>query len=106
MFSLAIAHDGILREKVTASFATYHCVAEVNTPHENSAYQVTNSIDSPWWTNKEVKFLGSAEHGLEGARSTCVGDVFEHANGFKVIVGRFGFIPFERPAPLAQSTRN
>lgn len=42
----------------------------------NVAYQLTNSIDTAWTDNtNEVAFLGSPDHGMEGCRSTSVGDV-------------------------------
>ena len=51
-------------------------VANVYAEDLNVAYQLTNSIHRAWTDNdKDVAFLGSPDHGMEGCRSTSVGDV-------------------------------
>lgn len=64
----------------------YQKVAEVNTDDLEQAFVLSNSIDLPWFENKEVKILG----GASGYRSTSVGDVLDH-NGVKYIVDSCGF---------------
>jgi hypothetical protein len=93
LFAVALASDEILRTKVRAGFASYHYVADVDTTDLNQAYRLTNTIDGSWWQNIGVNFLGSAEHGLEGARSTSIGDVLEYVGGACHIVARCGFVP-------------
>lgn len=40
------------------------------------AYQLTNSFETGWYENDHnVAFLGSPDHGMDGCRSTSVGDV-------------------------------
>jgi hypothetical protein len=67
-----------------------HLVAEVDTHKLDQAYFLTNTIDTPWWENEGVKFLGSPDHGMKGCRSTSVGDVMERDGAFHA-VHNFGF---------------
>jgi hypothetical protein len=50
--------------------------SNTDTESLDRAYQLTNSIHCAWTDNdKDVAFLGSPDHGMEGCRSTSVGDV-------------------------------
>jgi hypothetical protein len=93
MFGCALASGEALQSQVDENFAAYHCVAEVETDDLNAAYRLTNTIEASWWTNEGVKFLGSKEHGMKGARSTSIGDVLEHTSGDRWVVARTGFDP-------------
>jgi len=53
----------------------FEVVANVNTDDLDQAYELTNTIHQPWWTNEGVMFKGSPTHGMKGCRSTSVGDV-------------------------------
>jgi hypothetical protein len=92
MLQVAIANNETLLAKIGTHWSSYHCVAEVDTDNLDRAYRLTNSLDTSWWENAGVTFLGSAEHGQEGARSSSIGDVFE-LNGVRSVVARMGFEP-------------
>jgi len=70
-------------------------VANVYVEGLEQAYMLTNSIDKGWYENdKEVAFLGSPDHGMDGCRSTSVGDVLvREENGVYVtyVVDSCGF---------------
>ena len=66
-------------------------VAEVQTDIPGEAYELTNTIHGPWWKNGKVRFLGSPQHGMDGCRSTSVGDVLELADGTYQGVAGLGF---------------
>lgn len=51
-------------------------VADVETDDVGRVFELTNSIDRPWWENAEVTFLMGRDG---GARSTSVGDVIVKA---------------------------
>lgn len=59
----------------------YAMVARVETSDLNVAYRLTNTIDQSWWLNESVEFRGSPDHGMEGCRSTSVGDIMVRENG-------------------------
>lgn len=67
----------------------YH-VADVATNDLDYAYMLTNSIDSNWWDNAPVTFKGSPQHGMDGCRSTSVGDVML-LDGTYYVVASCGF---------------
>lgn len=68
-------------------------VAEVQTDEPERAFELTNTIHGPWWKNEGVSFLGSPQHGMDGCRSTSVGDVFEFHDGTYQGVASSGFRP-------------
>jgi len=72
----------------------YSLVASVDTSNLDSAFELTNTIDSGWWENEEVTFHGSPIHGKLGCRSSSVGDIFEYTGQFFVIAPA-GFEPIE-----------
>ncbi len=61
--------------KVRELIDDYAMVATVDTTDKNVAYELTNSINQGWWLNDGVKFHGSPDHGMDGCRSTSVGDI-------------------------------
>jgi hypothetical protein len=64
----------------------YHPVASVEAESLEAVFQLTNSIEHPWWYHRAV----TPVPGAVPARSTSVGDVV--VQGRKVwIVDRFGF---------------
>lgn len=67
----------------------YHHVADVDTNDIELAYELTNSIDAPWWGNQLVNktFTG------KGTRSTSVGDLAIH-NGITYRCESFGWKPY------------
>lgn len=69
---------------------SYHPVATVDTDDLDVAYERTNTIHGPWWQNEDVRFHGSATHGMEGSRSTSVGDVLVRGNE-RWVVASCGF---------------
>ena len=70
----------------------YHPVAEVQVEQLESAYHLTNTIEMMWVDNDGVKFLGSPQHGMDGCRSTSVGDILERDGKF-YMVQSLGFAP-------------
>ena len=54
----------------------YKMVAIVVGTDVETAYRLTNHIDSPWWENEGVTLIGNPEH-----RSTSVGDVVIMSDG-------------------------
>jgi len=86
-------HLAMVREH----FPSYKAVAKVQASDLDDAYRLTNTIDGPWWENRGVEFLGSAEHGMDGCRSTSIGDVLE-LDGRKYIVAPMGFTDFDAEA--------
>jgi hypothetical protein len=54
----------------------YKMVAIVVGMDVETAYRLTNHIDSPWWENEGVTLIGNPEH-----RSTSVGDVVIMSDG-------------------------
>ena len=87
-----------------------HQVAEVETDDLEVAYERTNTIHTSWWENTGVRFLGSPEYGMEGCRSTSVGDVLETQDGKFHIVASVGFrnveVSGEAIAPAAEQSRD
>jgi hypothetical protein len=71
----------------------YH-VANVKTNNLEEAFQRTNTIYHNWWED-EVEFLGSPQHGMEGCRSTSVGDVLQTEDGTYYTVAFVGFRPIK-----------
>jgi len=65
---------------------TYYC---------DRAYELTNSIDGPWWANDGVYARMSSPafvevRGKKGTRSTSVGDVMEYC-GRRYVCDRIGW---------------
>lgn len=87
---------------VLGQFPYYRKVAEVECSDLEvgmleEAYHRTNNIDEDkvWWENVGVKFLGSVDYGMDGCRSTSVGDVLLYIEDEKVhayVVASFGFV--------------
>src|SRR5450830_1581165 len=71
----------------------YHHVATVDSESINEVYDLTNSIESPWYENtRNIQFHGSHLHGGKGVRSTSVGDILQHGeNGPCFLVDSIGF---------------
>lgn len=59
-------------------------VATVDTDDKEVAFQLTNSFVQDWWKNPGVTFHGSPDHGMDGCRSTSVGDLL-HVNDIEVL---------------------
>ncbi len=99
LFVLRSAHleDQALCTTVSEALKDYHCVAEVATDDPDEAYRLTNTIHESWWVHPKVRFFGSLEHGMKGARSTCIADVLERENDELLVVSRFGFTDLARP---------
>ena len=57
----------------------------------NEAYRLTNSVDYPWYENKDI---GVSEIAVLGCRSTSVGDVII-VHGEKHYVHNYGFVCLE-----------
>lgn len=66
----------------------YDCVAAVDTPSLDAAYERTNTIHSPWYTAPGLPV--SAQAAL-GCRSTSVGDVLLTSDGRLYAVASMGF---------------
>lgn len=64
----------------------YESVATIKTDDLEDAFELSNSIFSPWFTGRHVKTSGK-----DGYRSSCVGDIFRTKDGQYHIVSRFGF---------------
>ena len=62
----------------------YRLVAVVDCEDLETAYMLTNHIDSEWWLNKQILFS-------EKSRSTMVGDVIENPAGDRYFVAPVGF---------------
>lgn len=71
----------------------YAPVAQVETNDLESAFGLTNHLDSPWTSNQGVTKIGD-----ENVRSTSVGDVMRDDSGTLFYVAPFGFEPFESNA--------
>lgn len=67
----------------------YELVAFVRSADPEAVFDLSNSIDSPWFLNKEVSLFPSHR---AGARSSSVGDLFV-VNGKPLMVASFGFVP-------------
>lgn len=63
----------------------YNKVADIETKDLNEAYELSNSINSPWLFNNKVK------SDLLVCRSTSVGDVIEDNDGNFFMVDMIGF---------------
>ena len=77
----------------------YEQVAEVDTDDKETAFRLTNHIDSPWndneyVQNETVKPIGSAK---DRARSTSVGDLMIDDDGDMWIVSPVGFTRYGDP---------
>jgi hypothetical protein len=71
-------------EKVEPRLKDLVWVADVYCKNLDEAYRLTNHIDEPWWTNKEVKeYIRS--------RSTSCGDVIVDESGQGYLVVAVGF---------------
>jgi len=87
------------RASVATIMRDYKLVATVEVDSLSKAYEFTNTIDCPWWENKGVNFFGSRDYGMEGSRSTSVGDILiiESNNHYRsYVVASVGFIEFDR----------
>jgi hypothetical protein len=71
-----------------ASNGEYRLVAEVRAEGLDDVFQLTNSIDAPWWGNDGVqaKFSGN------GCRSTSVGDIVVDSAGVGHFCDRIGWV--------------
>lgn len=67
---------------------TFQPVAEVKTNDLNEAFHLTNHIDAPWHTNKDI----TINKDVVSPRSTSVGDLLVRDNE-AFIVEFFGFKP-------------
>jgi hypothetical protein len=56
----------------------YTLVARVTAPTLGHVFQLTNTIDHPWWWNKGVEYKAPNP---DGCRSTSVGDVVVDEQG-------------------------
>jgi len=68
----------------------YELAATADFPMLDLVYQLTNSIDWPWWENEGVTMEGN----VEGRRSTSVGDVIVIPDGSRFVVALMGFKQF------------
>lgn len=68
----------------------YRQVATVATDSDETAFELTNTIDTPWWKNQGVTPVPGP-----GFRSTSVGDVFKHESGALLAVASIGFFHFD-----------
>ncbi len=79
------------REGDTISPDALLAVAEVETDSLERAYELTNSIDQPWWLNDGVTALVTSDR-----RSTSVGDVIVNLDNQSAhAVCMFGFKELE-----------
>jgi len=69
----------------TPSFPdAYELVANVDTDDLDAAFQLTNTIDCPWWDNEGVEVINKA-------RSTSVGDIIVSEDGSRHLCENFGW---------------
>lgn len=66
------------------NFKDYKLVASVNCEDLETAYMLTNHIDSEWWNSDRVACV-------EKSRSTSVGDIIEDFEGNRFMVASLGF---------------
>jgi hypothetical protein len=99
--------DGFKLPSVEALVRDYHHVANVYVHDVDGeaalerAYERTNSISQAWTDNdQDVAFLGSPDHGMDGCRSTSVGDlmVIPEGEGYATyVVASVGFLRLDGP---------
>jgi len=87
----------------------YHHVADVDLDDEDYArvYELTNSIDWPWWENKAVTanfdspafFEVEAHPGVKGTRSTSVGDLIMLSDGRWLRCASIGWVEVSTVPP-------
>lgn len=71
-----------LAKRHAADLTAYQHVADVDGSDLERAYMLTNTIDGPWWKNAGVDFHGSPDYGMDGCRSTSVGDLLQRDGKF------------------------
>lgn len=71
-----------------SSIVKYYHVATVDGDDKELAFELTNSIDTAWYSNPEIDVEPTA---IKGSRSTSVGDVMVDDKNRVFIVDKFGF---------------
>lgn len=87
----------------------YNHVADVDVSDEDRVlvYELTNTIDRPWWENEAVTanfdspaFFEVEEHpGVKGTRSTSVGDIIVLSDGSVLRCANFGWVEVTPNSP-------
>lgn len=82
--------DSLVSRVVNRLFAeevdAYTHVATVDADDLNSVFRLTNTIDWPWWENKDVDAI------VENTRSTSVGDLYLLEDGTIQLVRMAGLL--------------